>query len=262
MGIVLVTNVNSLPGQTLQLIRSFKVSNTPVQVSTDRQGNLYLGNKNGSIDKYNLQGELLRHFSTQKVSIPSILEAWQGLRIFVFYREYQEYLFLDRFFNPSPRYTFSADVFQFVNLATIGNDEQLWVVDGQDLSLKSMDIHLREIRTDSPLNLYLDPNGSELTYLRSYQNFVFLADKASGILVFDNQGNYLETIHFEGIDFFSFSGDDLVAKRKDKVLFYDISQKTKREIGLPDPSTRFVLVANNNHLITVSNYLVSVYQVN
>ena len=256
----LVVKTYSLSGQTFQKVTSFPLKNTPTQVSIDRQGNFFIADKKGNIDKYSPNGKPLQHFSPQKVSTPSIIEAWQGLRSFVFYREFQEYLFLDRFLNPSPRYTFAPEISQFISLATMGNGSQLWVVDGQQLSLKRIDTHSKEIQIDVPLNLHLNPDSNELTYLRSYQNFVFLADKVSGILVFDNLGNYLETFPFSGVDFFTFSGNELILSYEDRALFYDIYKKTKKEVALPNLSYKFILVANN--LIAINNNIVDVYQVN
>ena len=82
--------------QGYQLIDSLEVG--PFQkASIDKFNTIYLVNQNGGIDKYATNGTLLTHFSPNKPGGVTLLEAWNPLKVFALYGDFQECLFLDRF---------------------------------------------------------------------------------------------------------------------------------------------------------------------
>lgn len=234
-----------LGAQSIKKTGSVKLSYQAVQASIDRQGNVYIASSNGDIDRYNSDGTLAYHFSPNVKGNVSLIESWQGLRAFVFYRDFQQYLFLDRFLNASEPYYFRKNTAEYYELATLAGDNNLWLLDQQQLSLKKLDIELNEFLSETPLNLTLDPKNFELTHIREYQNLLFISDKNSGVLVFDNLGNYLETLPFKNLDYFSFTDDELVGiTHESKVRWINLYTKKEREISLPDPSYEFILMEN------------------
>lgn len=233
------------------------------QVSIDRQGNIYLEVASGAIEKYDRNGVFQRHFSPNKKSNPSLIEAWQGLRVFVFYKDFQEYLFLDRLMNSSERYTLdNQKISGYSSIATLAADNNLWVLDAQALSLKKIDINNQEIIIETFLSLNLSPSQYDFTTMREYQNLVFIGDKKNGVLVFDNIGNYLETLPLAGIDHFSFSGNNLITQKSNKLILFDIYKRQKKEVSLPDSSTySFVLMENTRVFLFARNHL-DIYELN
>lgn len=225
-------------------------------VSIDRQGNFYTSVESGSIDKYDRDGALLYHFSPSKNTSASMIEAWQGLKVFAFYKDFQEYLFLNRFLGDSERYTIEVqNTASYFSLVTLSADNNLWVFDAQDLSLQKLDINNKETIVETRLNLNLASRHFNITFIREYQNMVFLADKAMGILVFDNIGNYLETLPIATNGFFSFTGSELITITEGKAVFFDLYTKQKKEIGLPDLSYTFILKENNRIFLFSNNRL-------
>ena len=232
-------------GQTLKPIASTKLNNSANQVSIDRQGNLYVASSNGDIDRYDREGAFTKHFSPTKKAEPALIDAWQGLRVFVFYRDFQEYLFLDRFLAPSERYSLASEkLASTVSLATVAADNNIWTFDNQNLSLKKVDVQNGEVLSETNLNFILKKQRHEFTYIREYQNLLFLSDKNEGVLVFDNIGNYIETIPLLGLDFFSFNDTELITLKGDTLISFELYTKEKKEVGLPDPSYNFVLMEN------------------
>lgn len=236
-----------LHSQTSTKVKSLQLEHKAVNASIDRQGNLYIASSNGDIDRYDKNATLTYHFSPDKKGNASLMEAWQGLRTFVFYRDFQQYLFLDRFLNNSVYYNIGNGLSTYYELGTIAGDNNLWLIDQQELTLKKLDIEINEFLSETPLNLNLDPDNFELTFIREYQNLLFISDKNSGILVFDNLGNYLESLPIIGLSHFSFSGNELFGLNAsgDKVKFIDIYSKKEREISLPDLSYQFVFMENS-----------------
>ncbi|WP_323757674.1 hypothetical protein [Roseivirga sp.] len=231
--------------QDWKKLESITLNNPAHQVSIDRQGNLYVSSLNGSIDKYDSNGELQSHYSPTKRSSPQIIEAWQGLRVFAFYKDFQEYSFFNRFLSESERYSFNnQQVVSNASLSTIAADNNIWVLDAQELSLKKIDINNNEVISETNLSLILKNEINNFTYIREYQNLLFISDNKNGILVFDNIGNYLETLPLFNLNFFSFKGSTLISIQNGNILYFDIYTKQKKEVRLPDPSYTFALMEN------------------
>lgn len=245
--ILILVKSFTLHGQKLTKIKSQKLDHAVVNASIDRQGNIYIASNNGDIDRFNRNGELVYHFSPDKKGNASLIEAWQGLRTFVFYRDFQQYLFLDRFLNNSVPFDIGNGLSTYFELGTVAGDNNLWLIDQQELTLKKLDIEINEFLIETPFNLNLDPDDFKLTFIREYQNLLFISDKSSGVLVFDNLGNYLEALPVRDLNHFSFSDNDLIGlnAKGDTAKLIDIYTKKEREISLPDLSYQFVFMENS-----------------
>ncbi len=251
-----------LLAQNLTKERSFKIGYTPTTASIDRQGYLYFSNDQGAIDKFDQAGTVVYHFSPQKQGTPTIIDAWQGLRTFVYYKNFQEYLLLDRFLNASERYRIDNNqISNFSGLATLASDNNLWTLNDQELSLIKLDINDREVLVENKLNLSLDVEDWDVKFIRSYQNYLFIGDSKEGILAFDNLGTFVEKITTRRTDFFTFNKDEIVFISNGRLYMIHLYKKTKREISLPDLPYQFVLM-ENNQIFLVHNQTVEVYKIN
>ncbi|MEM9391442.1 MAG: hypothetical protein AAGA02_13265, partial [Bacteroidota bacterium] len=201
-------------------------------VSTDKKGNIYVSLANGAINQYNTDGDLLNHYSPVKPSEAALIEAWNPLKIFVFYRDFQEYVFLDRFLTTASRFSF-AEISSYIGLATMSADNNLWLIDYSEFSLKKYDVNLQQVTIERPLDLVLDPDEYDLTFMREYQNLLFLADRNKGVLMFDNLGNYLRLLSTDQLDYFSFTKNELYFVKNQSLSFIDIYTGKMRSVDLP-----------------------------
>lgn len=241
----------SVSGQFV-LIDSVSVSNID-KVSVDRQGSIYLGDENGNINKYNSKLKLTDRFSpVQKGSI-GILEAWNPLRVFVFYQQLQQYAFLDRFLVTANRFDLK-DISSYAGLATVSLDNNLWLIDLAKFELIKYNISYGQIEIERPFDLILNPEDYEITHIREYQNLLFVSDKKSGILIFDNLGNYLRTIKKTGITYFNFLGDKIYFQVGDSLIVNGIYDKSLKEIKL-DPEVLNVILYENYYFFLTKKWL-------
>lgn len=251
-----------LLAQGIEKVRSFKIDYTPTTASIDRQGYLYFSNDQGAIDKVDQDGNIVYQFSPQKQGTPTLIDAWQGLRTFVYYRSFQEYLLLDRFLNPSERYRVdNSQLSNFSGLATFASDNNLWVLNDQELTLVKVDINDREVLVENKLNLSLDLEDWDIQFIRAYQNYLFIGDSKEGILAFDNLGTFVEKVTDHSTPFFTFHKDEIVFISGQKLHLIGLYKKTKREISLPDLPYQFVLM-ENNLIFLVHNQTVDVFKLN
>ncbi|HNP18028.1 MAG TPA: hypothetical protein PKL31_06310 [Fulvivirga sp.] len=212
-------------------------------MSVDWLGNIYLADASGNIDKYSVTGERLARFSPSKKGKITVLEAWNPLKIFVFYAGLQQYAFLDRFLVNDNRFGF-GDISNFVGMSTMSLDNNIWLVDYVDFSLKKYNINFNQIEINRPFDLVLDPENYDITYMREYQNLLFVSDNKTGILVFDNLGNYLKTIKGIGIQYFNFNGDQIHYILNHQLVQQNIYSGAENKIQLADNIKRAIIFKN------------------
>ncbi|TRX57717.1 hypothetical protein FNH22_15010 [Fulvivirga sp. M361] len=254
----LLMTASATSAQEYQLIDSLRIGSLQ-KASIDKFNNIYLVSQNGGIDKYDINGTLLTHFSPNKPGDVTLIEAWNPLKVFALYGDFQECLFLDRFLVAENRFSLTP-ISSYIGLATISADNNLWLVDYSDFSLKKYDLPFGQVTIQRPFDLLLDPNDYDLTFMREYQNLLFLSESSSGILVFDNLGNYLNSIQEAGIDYFSFFENELYYLKGNVLYFQDIYNHAKREVEIPKSAhfafwfdTQLVLVTDHNFLIYAIN---------
>jgi len=100
----------------------------------------------------------------------------------------------------------------------------------------------------------------DITFLREYQNNLFIADRNSGVLVFDAFGSYKKKIPFKGIDFFSFHEDEMYYVQRDTLNFFHLYLFTTHEIALPKKNYSRVFVFNRK-LYALRPEAIDVYQI-
>jgi hypothetical protein len=130
------------------------------------------------------------------------------------------------------------------------------------LSLKKIDINNQEIINETFLSLNLSPSDFDFTIMREYQNLLFIGDRKNGVLVFDNIGNYLETLPLKEIEYFSFNGTNLIAHEGANLLLFDIYKKQKREVSLPDSSNYSFVLMENTRVFLFSSSRLDIYELN
>jgi hypothetical protein len=209
-------------------------------VSIDRYNFIYFADDRGNIYKYDQDASPLLTFSPRKNSEVTLLEAWRNVNILVFYRNYQEFIFLNRFLTETPNFILNEEQQDqdksvgFARLATFTGDNNLWIVDDDDFSLKKLDLTYNKLLIHTPLELVLDRKTYDFNFIREYQNLLFLNDKNSGILIFDNLGNYKSKLEFKGLNYFSFQDNNLYFIEDGHMRLYDIYTGEESKIKLPE----------------------------
>jgi hypothetical protein len=245
-------------GQSLQLITTIPV-NKPEKVSIDRFNNIYIAEAKGNIHQFNSGGKLLQTFSPTKPGKISHIEAWQAVTIFVFYQDFQQALFLDRFLTPSPPISLNDLHNGFIRLATISNDQNLWMIDETDLSLKKYNLKQNNYTINSPLNLQLEQKKMDLNLIKEYQNLLFINDRINGILIFDILGNYLRKIPEKEIDYFNFLKNEIYYLQNNEIRLINIYDQKERIITIPDQEPYKFALATENQIFLISDSSLKIF---
>jgi len=252
LGIIL--SLPSFTSEKLQWTYLRTVKTIPIKnVSIDRYSNIFVSDDKGNLFRYDSLGNESLKYSPLKKAEISILESWRTVNIFMFYRELQEFNIIDRFLTTSSsNFKFLNEVendeisIGFARLATIAGDNNIWVFDDEDFSLKKYHTQLNKVIINTPLELILNTQYYDLNFIREYQNLVFINDKNSGVLVFDNLGNYKNKIDAQGINYFNFLDNYLYFIKDDKLVMLDIYKGDQQSFNIPEGKKyQFILLTRS-----------------
>jgi hypothetical protein len=251
----------SSTGQSLELLREVKIQ-TPVSVSLDRYNRIFIGDEKGNINQYDTLGKVLLTFSPSRVVRFSLIEAWKTTKVFAFSRDYQQYTLLDRFLVPMGQYPIDENTMGFARIATLSADDNLWLFDEGNFSLKKFNLQSQAITINAPLNLVLDDKDYDLNFMREYQNMLFINDRNSGILVFDNLGNYKKKLSFKGLMTFGLLNEELYFLQDKQLHFFHLYNFTERTLALPVTKDREIrqVLAFENKVVLFYNDTMAIYQ--
>ncbi len=228
--------------QDFQKIKAIEIS-TPTEVSLDKAGNVYLGTYNGDIIRYDKQIDDHIVYSPSNPGTATTLDAFQGLRIFSFHKDLQIYRLTNRSLSLSEDYSFPENLIGFAETATVSYDNNVWIVDQIDFSLKKYDIFSNTITSRTQLNQLIDPDNYLILHCKEYQNRLFISTKDRGILIFDNLGNYIKTFHFKNVSHFSFQKNWIYFLEAGRLIKKNLYNEKNIEIKLPQQEEwLFVLV--------------------
>ncbi|GAB4130432.1 MAG: hypothetical protein OHK0045_07490 [Raineya sp.] len=229
----------------------------------DLYGNVYVADKQGNVTQYNAWGDSLLRYAPSQPAAVHILEAWKGLKILIFNRDLQSYTWLNRFLVAIQNKILENEQIGFARLLTYAADGNLWLFDDQDFALKKLDPETNKILLTTPCDLLFSPRSYQLSFLREYQNQVFLVDKNFGIFVFDNFGNFKKNMDIRNINFITFVADYATYIQENTLYLQHLYQKQTKKIILPIEHhyKDFFAISNTNvYLFTSSQMFVYTYK--
>lgn len=184
---------NMVVAQTNASPVHLKFSDKDSRPVIDGLGNIYVV-RGDEIKKYNPAGVFLKTFSNKRYGKIEDVDVSNPLKILVYYRDFQQVLFLDN------QLSLSNSV---ISLETIGYEQTalvcsslnngFWLYDKQNNELVRFDSELRQLLKTGNLKRILDVNIKP-NYMREQGNYLYLNCPDEGILVFDIYGTFYKTI--------------------------------------------------------------------
>lgn len=221
----------SASAQQISILKTIEIPAIE-HVSSDSYHNIYIADEKENVLKYSPEGEYLLTYSPSKQADISLIDASNSLRIFLYNKDFQQITFLDRFLTVQNQYRFNEDMVGFARSACPSSDNNAWIIDDIDFSLKKIDLQFDKILTRSPLDLLSSKRELDVVYMKEYQFNVYVLLKNQGIMVFDNLGNYRKMIPILDVDSFSFFEDELCYIKDGKLNFFHLYNFTNRELLL------------------------------
>ena len=229
-------------------IASLKTTSEIVYAAIDRAGDFYVVIKSGEIIKYDKNGINLGSYIHE--GTPTLFDPANAIRLLVYYKKAQEFAWLSPDLSTNPFQTIDSSIAIEVALICPSGDQNIWVLDDADLGLKKVNLSDSRVLTEFSISDQFKEN--RFTLMREYQNFLFLLDPKTGIVVYNSFGKQIRKIHETGLTYFNFLGEELYYKKDNQLKFLDLFTAETREIVIPAPS-EFVLLTDERIIIINKN---------
>lgn len=247
--------------ETRQLVYSHSVPlSSPTSISKDRNGHVYILDPLRNLLRLDALGRPLDTFSPPTRGRISNIEAWNPMKVLLFYEDRQSLLLLDRFLRPISSTDLRDINYEGIaKAATLSADDSFWLFDETNLTLSKLDLRLRKVTVETPLNLILDRERFDVRQLREYQNMLYLLDYNNGIYVFDNLGNYKKSIPIKGLAYVGFRGNELYFVQDGQLTFYDLYTSEKRVVPLPEKNSYRTALVGDKQLYLFTKDKADIY---
>jgi hypothetical protein len=200
--------------------------------NTDNLGNAYLVNDN-ILTKYDTSGVLLSTYSERSLGRLSVIDASNPMRPLVFYPDFGQVNILDNKLAPQSS-VMLRDIkgIEQPTLICQSYNDCIWVFDQQDFQLKRINTSLQTLNESGNINKTVDTDITP-NYLTENNNWVYLNNPQTGILVFDIYGTYYKTIPIKGLKSIQLIGDELLYMKDSTFVSYNIKSFNEQKILLP-----------------------------
>lgn len=210
-------------------------------LALDVDQNIFLSQSNGNIIKLDSTGNQIALFSPSRVGRIGSIEIWSRFKVVVFYESIQEVLVLDRFLTETSRISLMKFDVGFVSNVALNFQQNLWLVDESDFSLKLFDINTKDLLLVQPLFQFLDVDHHEIKCVREYQNNLYVHDKYAGVLVFDNLGNFIEKMNTRTQGAVGFDANEMYWVENGYLRFQNLYHGESRELMIDSKVYEFSL---------------------
>ncbi len=257
----IITCCAKLNADSLNIIHEKTIFKKFDKFSIDNLGNIYLLKKD-VLTKYSPTGDSLFSQSFKLQGAVTDLDAWQALRIILFYREQAQLLILDNTLSTQ------ADAIKldklglpFITLMCHSlNNNNLWLYNTEEQNLLRVDRNFKiQINTGSiPM---LVGYGINPTQIVENNDLLYLNNPATGILVFDIFGTYLKTIPLKNVLHFQPLDNGILYTINNKILYYDFLSFQEITVKTTDSTPLSFIVLRNKLYLHTSEGL-EIYQIN
>lgn len=218
---------------------TFEIEVTSKSITSDYLGNIYAIDDN-EIVKYSPAGTLISSFSDKSAGTITSVDPSNPLRVQVFYQDFGQISYLDDVLSIIGSRILLIDLgLDQATLSCSSWDDGIWLYDPQDFELKRLGNDLRLSHQSGNINqlvgIELNPN-----FIIEKNNFVYLNDPVTGILVFDQFGTYYKTLPVRGIDRFQVGDGQVFYLSEGKLMSYNM--KTFQHANLAISSDKGVIL--------------------
>jgi hypothetical protein len=228
----------------------------------DNLDNLYIISSTGQVKKFGPKGDSVGVFNgVRAYGRLTAVDVTNPLKPLAFYKDFSNVVVLDRFL--AARSSLNLRKYNILQPSAIGlsYDNNIWVFDQYDNKLKKI---------DEAGNLLLQTDDFRSLFNQSFapqkiindNGFVYLADSASGIFVFDNYGTYKRKIQLKNWNTIDVANGRIIRLNKDAIVVYNPANFSEKSFAFPSSFKPYLhSFTNSNKFITFSPDSLRVYRV-
>ena len=206
---------------------------------------------NGSVfRKYNSLGQLQYTYSNNQLGDISSVDVHYALRPIVFYANQRKLVVLDNTLsNRRGVVDLTAKGFQNVTLVAGAANNNYWFYDAVSFALIRVSDNFQTLQNSGNLGQLLQTD-LQPNFLIEKDNWVYLNNPLTGILVFDQYGTYYKTIPIVGLKQFQVSGDILYYFLHDHYYAYNMKSFDTAEELLPQKHAQLARIEGDQLYLT------------
>jgi hypothetical protein len=210
-------------------------------VRSDELGNAFLVNDNRLV-KYSPDGKILRTYSNLYSGDITFIDTHDPFKILLYYRDFGKLEFLDQSLSlASSTIDLSMLDLSLATLACASYAGAFWVYNPMNFELvrvtAGLEIKERSGNLQQVSGITPDPN-----YMLERDNFLYLNDPVTGIMMFDKYGTYYKTIPVRGLTSFQVFDNKLIYVTGNDISIYNIRLNEEKTTALPVEGAKSVTV--------------------
>lgn len=219
----------------------FETDAEVVWAGVDRPGDLFLVLVTGEVQKFDKEGK--KKGSHGFATPPTLLDPLDGIQSFYYLRNENQYGNLSTDLVDRSQHHLDPS-FAIRPWLVCPSLHELWILDSADFSIKKTKLNSTGISLESALKHLPDKGISDYTYLREYQNYLFLLDRNAGIHLFNTLGKFVKTLGEKQLTYFNFLGEEIYFITGKELTLVDLYTNEKRTLPLPG-ECRFALLTDD-----------------
>lgn len=222
----------------------FEVEKEHQFVWTDNLQNLYLINESG-IEMYNVKGEKLFKNSQLNLGRITSVDFNFSLKPLLFFSEMNMVVVLDNTLSMQGNpVKLSSHHLNWVTVAAKSIDNHYWFFDMQNFELVRTDISFRKVRSSGNVSQLV---GFDIrpNFMVEHNNWLYVNNPETGVLVFDIFGTYFKQIPITGLTEFQVTDRFLIYFKNNELYQYDLRTFETIEIPLPEKEAQQARIAKN-----------------
>lgn len=231
----------------------FQLATKATFIAADPLGKLYIVTPANEIQQYAPDGRLLYKYNDNTLGELTRVDATDPFQPMLYYADFQSVAILDRTLNPLSvinlwEYGMSSPI-----PPAMSNDNLLWVFDQPDFRLRKLDRRGNVIHDSGDLNTVFTPAPRPVEMLCRH-NLVILNDPETGLWLFDNFGQHIETLPFTGSSQVQSPEPGLLLFcRQGQWISYQIEFRKESQFHLPPG------IPSSAQIIAIRNYIFALY---
>lgn len=243
-------------GQGMEIDWKIRVPNNSTALSIDSEHNIYIGFSNGTLKKISKEGIETNSFSVPNQSSLTLVQAQNNRKIFLFYRDIQQILILDRFSTIPKKYNIADLGSYYSESACISPDGTFWLLENNPQRLKKIDPLRNIVIHEVQHNL-----GDSISTMRTLGNLLLITDE-NGLQILDQFGNLNGSVNLERISHLQAIGNTVLVTNPNGLHLIDPYkiQVIEKKLGSPFSMKKAILKLNEKYVI-VGDQSISTYSV-
>jgi len=228
-----------------------------VWAGVDRPGDLFVVLSTGEVQKIDKTGKSIGTHKFQ--APPTLLDPLDGVQSFYYLRSYKQYGNLSYDFSNVSQNTLDP-AFAIQPWLVCPALRELWILDSADFSIKKTAQNSMVISLETALQHLPRKQITDYTFMREYQNYVFLLDKSAGVHVFSPLGKFIRTMGEKNMLYFNFLGEEMYYLSGKEIVMVDLYTNEKRSLPLPEESRFVLLTDERSYAVGIRSVAISVFK--